>query len=94
MLETLYDHHSKLQGGSFFNDFLHGFAVPLKQFGSVLNLAVPDLGTAVTTGVNAVDQLVPGKRYDIIRDAVKGKTVVDGNVVARARWWLLLFNVC
>ena len=60
LLETLYFHHSKLQGGSFFTDFLHGFAVPFKQFGSVLNSAVPGLGTAATAGANAVDQLVPG----------------------------------
>ena len=75
MLETLYDHNSKLHGGSmaggsFFTDFLHGFTVPFKQFGSV-----PDLGTAVQAGANAVDQLVPGKRYDNIGDAIKGKAI-------------------
>lgn len=80
MLETLYEHHSKLHGGSmaggsFFTDFLHGFTVPFKQFGSVLNLAIPGLGTAVQAGANAVDQLVPGKRYDNIGDAIKGKAI-------------------
>ena len=38
-------------------------------------MAVPGLGTAVTAGANAVDQLVPWKRYDTIGDAVKGKAV-------------------
>ena len=80
MLETLYEHHSKLHGGSmaggsFFTDFLHGFTVPFKQFGSALNFIKPGLGSVITAGANAIDNLVPGKRYDTIGDVFKGKAV-------------------
>ena len=49
-------------GGSFFTDFLHGFIVPFKQFGSALNFIKPGLGSVFTAGANTVDNLVPGKQ--------------------------------
>ncbi len=36
LMHTLYYHH-KLSGGSFFTDFVHGFTLPLKQFGHLLS---------------------------------------------------------
>ena len=77
LMNTLYDHH-KLSGGSFFTDFVHGFTLPLKQFGHLLAL-IPEVGPAlasvVTPVANAIDQAVPGHRYETISDAFSGKPI-------------------
>ena len=77
MLETLYEHHSKLHGGSMAGGSfsLTSCIVSLCLSNNLGNLAIPGVGTAVQAGSNAVDQLVPGKRYDNIGDAIKGKAI-------------------
>ncbi len=76
-MNTLYDHH-KLSGGSFFTDFVHGFTLPLKQFGHLLSLIPevgPVLGSVVAPIANAIDEAVPGHRYASISDAISGKPI-------------------
>ena len=77
LMNSLYDQH-KLSGGSFFTDFVHGFTLPLKQFGHLLSLIPevgPVLGSVVAPIANAVDEAVPGHRYANISDAVSGKPI-------------------
>ena len=77
LMNTLYDQH-KLSGGSFFTDFVHGFTLPLKQFGHLLSL-IPEVGPALATVVTpvaeALDKAVPGHRYETISDAFSGKPI-------------------
>ena len=81
LLEKLYEHHEKMHGGGLsggkfsFNDFVHGFTLPFKQFGSLFDVVAPGsgLGDIVKSVANTVDGAVPGKRYDSISDALKGK---------------------
>jgi hypothetical protein len=77
LMNTLYDQH-KLSGGSFFTDFVHGFTLPLKQFGHLLSLIPevgPVLGSVVAPIAEAIDTAVPGHRYANISDAFSGKPI-------------------
>ena len=79
LLNNMYDHHQKLHGGSafskFLQDFAHGFMVPLKSMGGLINYVVPGVGTAISAGADAIDKMVPGARYATIGDALSGKKV-------------------
>ena len=78
LMNTLYDRHQSLKGGSFFTDFVHGFTLPFKQFGHLLSL-IPEVGPAlasvVTPVAEAIDTAVPGHRYANISDAFSGKPI-------------------
>ena len=74
LLDSLYSHHQALKGGSlsggsFFTDFLHGFMVPFKQFGHW----IPGAGKALGPIADAVDSMIPGKKYDTIQDVSNNK---------------------
>ena len=80
LMEHLYEKHQKihgsgLAGGNFFTEFLHGFTVPFKEFGSVFDLIKPGAGDFVRNAANAVDKLVPGARYESIGDVFTGKKI-------------------
>ena len=78
LMNTLYDRHQSLKGGSFFTDFVHGFTLPFKQFGHLLSL-IPEVGpvlaSVVTPVAEAIDTAVPGHRYANISDAFSGKPI-------------------
>ena len=79
LLNNMYDHHQKLHGGSafskFLQDFAHGFMVPLKSMGGLINFVAPGVGTAISAGADTVDKMIPGARYATIGDALSGKKV-------------------
>ena len=79
LLNNMYDHHQKLHGGSafskFLQDFAHGFMVPLKSMGGLINFVAPGVGSAIATGADTVDKMIPGARYATIGDALSGKKV-------------------
>ena len=78
LMNTLYDRHQSLKGGSFFTDFVHGFTLPFKQFGHLLSL-IPEVGPAlasvVTPVAEALDTAVPGHRYANISDLFSSKPI-------------------
>ena len=81
LMNTLYDRHQSLKGGSFFTDFVHGFTLPFKQFGHLLSL-IPEVGPAlasvVTPVAEAIDTAVPGHRYANIHSVVNLSKGLDG----------------
>ena len=88
LLNNMYDHHQKLHGGSafskFLQDFAHGFMVPLKSMGGLINFVAPGVGTAISAGADTVDKMIPGARYATIGDALSGKKV-EGSGKKRGR---------
>ena len=78
LMNTLYDRHQSLKGGSFFTEFVHGFTVPFKQFGHLLSL-IPEVGPAlasvVTPVAEALDTAVPGHRYANMSDLFSSKPI-------------------
>ena len=73
-LDNLYSHHQKLRGdalsgGSFFTDLVHGFLTPFKQFGHW----IPGAGKVLGPIADAVDDLVPGAKYNTIQDILNNK---------------------
>ena len=73
-LDNVYSHHQSLKGGSlsggsFFTDFVHGFLTPFKQFGHW----IPGAGKVLGPIADAVDDLVPGAKYNTIQDILNNK---------------------
>lgn len=80
LLNNLYDQH-KLKGGSYFTDFLHGFLTPFKQFASF----IPVVGKVIQPVAEAVDSLIPGKKYDTFQDILNNKPSGGGRPRGRPK---------
>ena len=89
LLNNMYDHHQKLHGGSAFSkfllDFAHGFMVPLKSMGGLINYVAPGVGTAIAAGADSVDKMIPGARYATIGDAFSGKKIAGSGKRGRPK---------
>ena len=75
LLNNMYD-HQKLHGSAFFKflqDFAHGFMVPLKSMGGLINFVAPGVGTAIAAGADSVDKMIPGARYATMEMHFLGK---------------------
>ena len=68
-MNSLYDHHTKLSGGSAFTDFLHGFTVPFKQYAGL----IPGVSKLLQPTAESIDSLIPGHGYETMSDAMSGK---------------------
>ena len=90
LLHNLYERKLKgggLSGGSFADfgkAFLHGFTVPFKEFGGVLDMVLPGSGVIASTLANAIDKAVPGARYASMGDVFAGKKI-KGTGMGRGR---------
>ena len=90
LLHNLYERKLKgggLSGGSFADfgkAFLHGFTVPFKEFGGVLDMVLPGSGVIASTLANAIDKAVPGARYASMGDVFAGKKI-EGTGMGRGR---------
>jgi len=81
LLDNLYKHHQKLNGGNAFTDFLHGFTVRFKELGGL----IPVVGKYVQPIVESVDKMIPGARYETIGDVFKGKKIEGTGKRGRGR---------
>ena len=90
LLHNLYERKLKgggLSGGSFADfgkAFLHGFTVPFKEFGGVLDMVLPGSGVIASTLANVIDKAVPGARYASMGDVFAGKKI-KGTGMGRGR---------
>ncbi len=81
LLDNLYKHHQKLNGGSAFTDFLHGFVVPFKELGGL----IPVVGKYIQPIADSVDKMIPGRRFETISDALAGKKIEGTGKRGRGR---------